>query len=74
MIYLLIPPREIHNEFNMDDYPDLIFKSPHNRLKACVNGDINEILNNNFCLVEIQNASVSKVFTIDEVKKLLLLL
>lgn len=74
MIYLLILPREIHDEFNIDNYPDLIFKSPHNRLKACVNGDIDKILNNIFCLVEIQNTSVSKVFTVDEIKKLLLLL
>jgi len=76
MIYLILTPSEIHDklDLNNDNYIDDKYHSASNRLKACYKALLEDIFDRYLCLCAVENNHVVKVFTVDEIKKLLLLL
>lgn len=76
MIYLILTPSEIHDKIDLYNghYTHDKFQSASNRLKACFKAILEDIFDRYLCLCAVENDHVVKVFTVDEVKKLLLLL
>lgn len=74
MIYVILTRHEIDDKIYEDNYKYDKFQSASNRLNACVKAILEDIFNGYLCLCAVENDHVAKVFTVDEVKKLLLLL
>jgi len=77
MIYLIISEHEIVNEYHESDFTNVyIHTSPLKRLQAfCKTQNTKKLLMNpSLYLAELSGNNITKVFSIPEIKKMLLLL